>query len=391
MLWRSEWCDVRATGVTRGPRVVAPLVLPLSVDEISVLIAVRREGLGVSYRVVQWATGNIGTRALRHVIEHPDLELAGVFVHSADKAGRDAGELCGAGPTGVLATGDVDEVLALGADCVLYMPQACDLDVVCRLLESGANIVTTRGEFHHPGSMDPAVRKRVEAAGERGGTSIHSTGSSPGFITEALPLVLSSIQRRLDRIAIAEFADLSSRDSPGLLFDVMGFGKPPEAYDERRLSHGRTSFGPSLRVVADAFGTPLDDVAATGEVAVAEHDIHIAAGTVPAGTVAAQRMTVSGLRDGEPLLSFSATWYCGTDIDASWDLRATGWHVAVDGDAPLDLDIRFPVPVERFASVSPGYTANRAVNAVPYVCAAAPGIRPILELPQIVPVLRRAG
>src|SRR5580700_6981959 len=174
------------------------------------------------YRVVQWATGNIGARALRSVIEHPDLTLAGVYVHTPAKAGRDAGDLCGLAPAGVTATCDADEILALGADCVLYMPASCDLDEVCRLLASGANIVTTRGEFHRPASLDPAARDRVEAACARGGTSIHSTGSSPGFITEAVPLVLTSIQRRLEALTIDEFADLSQRDSPRLLFDVMG-------------------------------------------------------------------------------------------------------------------------------------------------------------------------
>ena len=118
-------------------------------------------------RVVQWATGNIGTRSLRAVIEHPDLELVGLYVYSPDKVGVDAGELCGLGPTGVLATTDIDEVLALDADCVLYMPRATDIDQVCRLLESGADVVTTRGDFHHPGSMDPATRERVEAACRR--------------------------------------------------------------------------------------------------------------------------------------------------------------------------------------------------------------------------------
>ncbi len=132
------------------------------------------------------------------------------------------------------------------------MPRALDADEVCRLLASGANVVTTRGEFHHPPSMDPALRERVEAACAEGGTSIHSTGSSPGFITEALPLVLSRrIQRRLDGLTIDEFADLSRRPSPDLLFGIMGFGKPPAAFDERRLSHGRTSFGPSLRLLAE--------------------------------------------------------------------------------------------------------------------------------------------
>lgn len=340
-----------------------------------------------THRVVQWATGNIGTRALRAVIEHPTLDLAGVYVHTPEKAGHDAGELCGLGPTGVVSTHDVDEIVALGADCVLYMPRALDADEVCRLLASGANVVTTRGELHHPPSIDPALREQVEAACARGGTSVHSTGSSPGFISEAVPLVLTSIQRRLDQLTIDEFADLSQRDSPGLLFDIMGFGKTPTAFDERRLSHGRVSFGPSLRLIADALSLPLDDVVASGEIATARHTLEIAAGTLQAGTVAAQRLTVSGLRGGHPLLQFRATWYCTTDLEPAWDVRATGWHIAVEGDAPLDVDMPFPVPIERMAAVTPGYTAHRAVNAVPVVCAAPTGIRTTVDLPQIIATL----
>jgi hypothetical protein len=340
-----------------------------------------------TYRVVQWATGNIGTRALRSVIEHPTLELAGVWVHSPDKAGRDAGDLCGLDATGVPATNDIEDVVALGADCVLYMPRALDADEVCRLLASGANVVTTRGEFHHPPSMDPALRERIEAACAAGGTSIHSTGSSPGFISEAVPLVLSSIQRRLDQLTIDEFADLSRRPSPDLLFKIMGFGRAPAAFDEGRLSHGRTSFGPSLRLVAETLGLPLDDIEASGEVALAARTVEIAAGTLEAGTVAAQRLTVAGMRDGRPLLRFRAHWYCTTELDPAWDLAATGWRVTVDGDAPLDVDLRFSVPIERMGDVSPGYTAHRAVNAVPVVCGAAPGIRTSVDLPQVIATL----
>jgi 4-hydroxy-tetrahydrodipicolinate reductase len=335
------------------------------------------------YRVVQWATGNIGTRSLHGVIEHPALTLAGLYVYSPDKAGRDAGELCGLGVTGVLATRDMEEILALKADCVLYMPQACDFDDVCRLLESGANIVTTRGEFHHPASMDPVVRERVEEACRRGGTSIHSTGSSPGFISEAVPLVLASIQRRLEGLAIEEYADLSKRNSPVLLFDLMGFGTEPANFDPGRWTHGAQSFGPSLRLVAEGLGLPLDSVEATGEVAVARRTTQIAAGTIAAGTVAAQRMRVLGLRGGEPLISFAATWYCTADLEPSFDIHPTGWRLTVDGDAPLEVEMRFAFPLEDMAERTPGYTANRAVNAVPIVCAAAPGIRTTLDLPQI--------
>ncbi|MFL6206631.1 MAG: dihydrodipicolinate reductase [Acidimicrobiales bacterium] len=335
-------------------------------------------------RVVQWATGNIGTRSLRGVIEHPDLELVGVHVYDPHKVGRDASELAGVAPTGVLATGSLDAVLALEPDCVLYMPRACDLDEVARLLGAGANVVTTRGEFHRPASMDAAHRAHIEAACTAGGASIHSTGSSPGFITEALPIVLTSIQRRLDRVLIEEFADLSQRPSPGLLFDVMGFGREPAAVGKGRLDHGRTSFGPSLHLLADALGAPLDELQASGEMAVARQQTVIAAGVIDAGMTAAQRTTVTGLRGGRPFLDFRATWYCTTDLDADWELGATGWRVTVDGDAPLRVELPFPFPIEEMAERSPGYTANRAVNAVPVVCASSPGIRTTVDLPQVI-------
>ena len=189
-----------------------------------------------AHRVAQWATGNIGTRSLRGVIEHPALDLVGVYVYSEAKAGVDAGALCGLAPTGVIATRDVDEIVGLGADCVLYMPRALDVDEVCRLLAAGTNVVTTRGEFHHPPSMDPTTRSRVEEACQQGSASIHSTGSSPGFITEAIPLVLTSIQRRLDALSIEEFADLSRARFAGVAVRPHGL----------RRASGRAERGPAV-------------------------------------------------------------------------------------------------------------------------------------------------
>lgn len=154
------------------------------------------------YKVVQWATGNIGTRSLKSVIEHPNMQLVGLYVHSQEKAGRDAGELCGLAPVGVKATNSIDNVIALHPDCVLYMQQGANIDDLCRLLASGVNVVTTRVEFHDPITRDPGIRQRLEEACNKGGASLHSTGSSPGFITEALPIVLLSLQRRLDGLTI---------------------------------------------------------------------------------------------------------------------------------------------------------------------------------------------
>jgi hypothetical protein len=341
-----------------------------------------------TYRVVQWATGNIGTKSLRAVIEHPNLELVGLYVHSPDKAGKDAGELCDAGTTGVVATNSIEDVVALGADCVVYMQQGCNFDDVCRILESGANIVTTRGEFHRPASMDAADRQRVEDACAQGGTSIHATGSSPGFISEALPLVLLSMERNLDLLQIDEYADMSSRNSPEMLFQLMGFGGDPARFSPRRFDHIADGFGPSLSALADAIGLPIDSIEPGGEVAVATRDVEIVAGTVKAGTVAAQRPMVTCLHDGKPLLRFQANWYVTTDLEPAWDLRETGWRVQVLGDTPLNVEIRFPVEPERYPQVSPGLTAHPAVNAIPAVCDAAPGIRTTFDLPKIIPAFR---
>jgi 4-hydroxy-tetrahydrodipicolinate reductase len=343
------------------------------------------------YRVVQWATGNVGSRALRRAIEHPQVELVGVYVHSADKVGRDAGELAGIGRIGVAATHSIEDIIALRPDCVMYMPQYTNYDEICRLLESGANVVTTRTEFLNPAAMEPVMRARVEAACQRGNTSIHSTGCSPGFATEALPLVLTSLQRRLDRLSIYEFADNSSRNSPQMLFEVMGFGERPGRPMQPRLDHLRNAFGPSLQLVASTIGMPLDSVEVRGGVGIARKDTPIAAGMVPAGTVAAMRTIVTGMRGGQPLASFTANWYVSSDVDTDdgevWEFRESGWRLLVRGDVPLDVAITYPVAPEDYAQMTPGLTAHIPLNTVPYLCEAPAGIRTSVDLPRIIPRL----
>ena len=188
------------------------------------------------------------------------------------------------------------------------------------------------------------MRAKVQTACELGGTSVHGTGSTPGFITVAVPLVLTSIQRQLNALTIDEYADLSQRNSPELLFDLMGFGRPAGRFEQFRADYLRSSFGPSLRLVADAIGLPLDPVEASGELAMASHETMIAAGTLAAGTVAAQRITISGTRAGRPLIQFRATWYCTAELDPVWEVCETGWHVSVDGDAPLEVSLRMLIP-----------------------------------------------
>lgn len=338
------------------------------------------------YRVVQWATGKVGSRSLRGVISHPWLELVGLHVHSEAKEGRDAGELCGLEPAGIAATRSIEDILCLKPDCVLYMQEGYDLDDMCRILEAGINIVTTRGEFFYPNKMDPEIRERTEAACQKGGSSIHATGSSPGFITEAIPLVLTSVARRLDCLTIDEFAYIPESCSPEMVFDVMGYGRPPGGeFDPNLLSHMAQCFEQSLSLLANALSLELDGVEVGGETAIATDRVEIAEGAfIEKGTVAAQRITVAGMRNGLPLLRFRANWYCATEIEPGWTFGDTGWRITVAGDTPFDISIKLPPTSESVAEQMGGYTAHRAVNAVPYVCAATPGIVTIAELPQVI-------
>ena len=336
-------------------------------------------------RVVQWATGNIGRRALREVIRHPGLDLAGVLVFDPEKNGVDAGVLCGEAPLGLAATTDREAVIALAADCALHTPRRLDVDDLVGLLERGTNVVTTRGELFAGGYRLGDDRERVLDACRRGNASVYATGSSPGFVTDALPLALLSMQRRVDAIEIEEYANLSKRDSPHMLFTQMGFGRPIDGFDTSRASYLLAEFGPPLALLADAAGRPTDDWTCAGEVAAARHDTALAAGDLPAGTVAAQRTTIVGSSAGEPVVKFTASWYCTPDVEPAWDLRPTGWRVQVRGDAPFDVELPFPIPLEELGAHTPAYTANRPVNAIPYVCAAPPGILTTTDLPHITP------
>ena len=338
------------------------------------------------YRVIQWATGNIGSRALRCIIEHPQMELVGLHVSSKDKLGKDAGELCGLAPVGIRASRSLAEIVALDADCVSYMRQGTDFDEVCALLASGKNVVTTRGDFHHPASMDPAIRARVEDACRSGKTSIYSTGSSPGFVTEALAIPLLSLSRRHDCLTIDEYADMSSRDSPDMIFNVLGYGQPPGVFDQAKIDYVKHDFSASLAQIADAMNLPIEKFEATGEMSAARSTGQIAAGTIEKGSVGALRISVTGLHRGKPVLRFRANWYCTRDIEhTDWELRESGWRLRVEGDTPLDVAITFPVTPEYYPLFTPGLTAHRAINAIPVVCEAAPGIRTTVDLPQIIP------
>jgi 4-hydroxy-tetrahydrodipicolinate reductase len=340
---------------------------------------------GAPLRVVQWATGNVGRRALRELIRHRALELVGVLTYDAAKAGVDAGALCGEGPTGVRATTERAEIHALRADCVVYMPRVLDVGDLVAFAQAGTNVVSSCVELYDGArGLGAQDRARLAEACARGGASVYATGSSPGFITDALAFALLSLQRRVDSFEIAEYANMSRRDSPHMLFEQIGFGKPLDAFDAHPAPRA-LKVPPPLASVADAAGWAIERWTAVSEVAAARSATRVLAGEIGAGTVGARRNVVTGELGGRDVVRFTQLMYLTPDLDPAWDPGPTGWRVRVRGDAPLDVQLPFPIPPEELAQYTPAYTANPVVNAVPFVCAARPGILRAADLPPLTP------
>jgi len=342
----------------------------------------------MTYRVIQWATGGVGRAAIEGVLAQPDLELAGCWVHSEAKAGRDVGELVDREPIGVRATADIEEVLALDDDCVIYAPLMADPPTVVRLLRSGKNVVTPVGWWY----PDATARERIDEACREGGTTLHGTGIHPGGITERFPLMVSALSGSIRSVRAEEFSDIRTYSAVDVVRDIMLFGATPEdAKSSIMTTVLGDGFCQSIRMVADELGFDIDpEIQVTHEVAVATAPIACPMGEIAPGHVAAQRFVWQATVDGEPVVSAIVNWLMGEEhLDPAWSFGGNGerFEVSVEGDPPVHLTFHglHPASIEEGLNRNRGIvaTAMHCVNAVPYVCEADPGLRTYLDLPLI--------
>jgi 4-hydroxy-tetrahydrodipicolinate reductase len=241
----------------------------------------------MAHRVIQWSTGNVGFYSLRAIIGHPELELAGVWVHGEKKSGRDAGELCGLSPVGVVATRDADALLEGEADCVVYtatadLRPAEAIDDLCGILAAGKNVVSSSMVgLVHPKTLNPDWTQRLEAACGEGGTSFLTSGIDPGFANDTLPLVLSGLCERWEEIRIQEIVNYATYDQPEVVLGTMGFGKPLD-HTPLLLTPGALSFawGGTIRLLAEGLGVELDEIRQVHERRPADRDLETPMGII---------------------------------------------------------------------------------------------------------------
>jgi hypothetical protein len=342
----------------------------------------------MTLRVIQWATGGVGRAAIEGVLEHPELELVGCWVHSPAKDARDVGELVGRESVGVAATTDVDTLLSTDADCVIYSPMLADHAVVERILRSGKNVVTPLGWWY----PDRGTTARIDEACADAGVTLHGTGIHPGGITERFPLMVSALSGSITRVRAEEFSDIRTYSAQDVVRDIMLFGATPEVARTsimlNVLGHG---FQQSIRMVADELGFPIDpELRTSHDVAVATAPIDSPIGVIEPGLVAAQRFRWEALVGGEPVVIAAVNWLMGEEhLDPPWTFgpKRERFEVEVTGDPGVLVTFHgwHPSSLEEGLKRNRGIvaTAMHCVNSVPYVCAADPGIRTYLDLPLI--------
>jgi hypothetical protein len=342
----------------------------------------------MAVRVVQWTTGNVGKRSALAVLAHPELELVGCYAWSPDKAGRDVGELCGVDPVGVTATNDVDALLALQPDCVLYTPMWSNVDELARILSAGVNVVSTAAFINGDG-LGPD-RDRLVKACEHGRASMFGTGSSPGF-AELLAIVSANICDRVDKVTIVEEADTTLYDSPETELPA-GFAR---SIDDPELpamaARGTAVFGEAVALIADAIGVDLDEIVCEPEFAQTTEDLDLGSWRIPAGCVAGFYASWQGRVDGRTVVELSVRWKKGTTLEPDWQI-GEGHVIEIAGRPTVRVTTQYLPPPDFEAKTFQDFmvlgmimTALPAVNAIPSVVSAPPGIVTYTDLPLVLP------
>lgn len=341
-----------------------------------------------TYRVIQWATGTVGSAALKYFIENTVIDLVGLYVTNPDKVGKDAGDLVGLPKTGVIATNDIDALVALDADCVLYSPaQSPDLlDVLCRLLASGKNVVSPAGPFL-PNKWLPEVAERIEAACAAGGTSFHGCGVHPGFSGDILPLTLARLMSRVDCVEVTEIIDKVR--NPMIYTEMMGFGLDCDELlaNPRRSPETYKHFYSSMAMIAEGLGKEIDKVTVKFEVSKALKDIEHLYGVVKAGTCGGQHYEWTAWCEGAPLIVYHFYWQLGEDLDPLWEVGEAMYRVRIHGDPPLECALMAQKAEDgRHPFLGLPWTGLVGCTAVPAVCDAAPGVVSHFDLGVVKPL-----
>ncbi|MCU1367256.1 MAG: dihydrodipicolinate reductase [Ilumatobacteraceae bacterium] len=347
----------------------------------------------MTIRVAVWGTGGVGAIAIRTIIDRPDLDLVGVWVHSAHRVGTDVGVLVGGAPIGLLASADVDEILAARPDCICYTASGPAGDAIAvpdyvRFLEAGINVVTvSTAALVYPPAYDAEKRLLLAAAAARGGASLYASGIEPGFAADQFVLTMLTMSRTVRSVRVQELFCYDAYPVEFVMREVFGFGHPMD-HTPIMADNGAQSatWAAPVRMIADAMGARLDRIRETYDRALTPRRLEVACGVIEAGTVGAVRFETIGVVDGRDAIVVEHVNRMAMDLVPEWPNAAFDgtYRVDIDGDPEMHCDLKVGGP-ETGSIDGMVATTMRIVNAIPSVCAAAPGLLSSLDLPLTLP------
>ena len=347
-------------------------------------------------RVVAWSTGGVGVAAIDAIRRRPDLELVGVWVHSPDKVGKDAGELAGGEMTGVTATNDADALIALKPDCVVYSASGQERDAAAvrdylRLLAAGINVVSTSSTslVYPPAYFAPDWYNQLDAAAKAGGASFYGSGIFPGFASDQLALLMATQSKSIRSITASEVALNDHYPVADVMMDGMGFGRPLD-FEPMLKTPGfiEMAWKAPIYLMAEGLGVEIEEIRGTLDRELSARDIEVAFGTIPAGTCGAVRTRAAGVVNGLEAIVIEHVIRMARDVAPEWPRSESDatYRVDIVGDPDIHCELTLGEAeghgAGRAAMTS---TAMRVVNAIPYVVDAPPGLLSSLDIPMTLP------
>ena len=352
--------------------------------------------MSAALKIVVWSTGGVGSIAIDATRVRPDLELVGVWVHSPEKVGKDAGELAGGDPIGVAATNDAAELIALQPDCVVYAASGPDRDAgavpdYLTLLEAGINVVSTSSTslVYPPAYYSPEWRDQMEQAAKAGGASFYASGIFPGFGSYQLALLLSTQSKTIRTVTVTEVALNDHYPVADVMMNGMGFGHPLD-FEPLLKTPGfiEMAWRAPIYLIAAGLGVDVDEVRGTLDRRLTERDIEVAFGTIKAGTCGAVSTRAAGVVNGREAIIVEHIIRMARDAAPDWPASEfdASYHVDIEGDPDIHCSMNVGAAEGHGAGhAAMSATAMRVVNAIPYVVAAPAGLLSSLDLPNTLP------
>ncbi len=360
----------------------------------------------MKYRVVQWGTGWAGRQAVPGILDHPDLELVGVYVTNPEKVDKDVGDLVGLPPIGIKATSDVEKVLSLDADCHLFMllghrPRTVQpaVDRMASILEAGQNVSQTSVvPLYYPRYAPKEMREKIEAACARGHSRCYGTGVYPGVMSDVIPMALLAGCERVDKVRITEILNYVEYYGAGeaRLFGIGGPMEDAKTYTDRIAAGTRAILASAIRHLGERLGVEIEEIrTGLNEVAPALQRTEVEGFVIEPGTFGALRHTTQGCVQGRPIIEFAFVTRYDNTAAPEWPAARGGYRgcyrIEIEGSLSLDCDFNLvghrssPEQTMGYATSSAQLgsylmTTAPAINAVPYLCRAEPGLYGSMDL-----------